>query len=102
MEVHDGAMSGAGRLLSIDEREILLKGDEKITVDQISLVSDSGEVRVFDLNPITSVRIVEKDVKQEVGKYLGLVASTRDQDVRRMNISTAGSSSTAPMIAWSA
>jgi hypothetical protein len=45
---------------------------------------------VFDLNPVTSVRIVEKDVNEQVGKYLGLVASTRDQDVRRMAISTAG------------
>ena len=29
-------------------------------------------------------------MNDEVGKYLGLVASTRDQDVRRMTISTAG------------
>jgi len=36
------------------------------------------------------VRVVEKDVTDEVGKYLGLVASTRDQDVRRVTISTAG------------
>src|SRR5207249_11898975 len=33
---------------------------------------------------------LEKDVNEEVGKYLGLIASTRDQDVRRMTISTAG------------
>ncbi|HXM98553.1 MAG TPA: hypothetical protein VN982_08775 [Candidatus Dormibacteraeota bacterium] len=90
IEVHDGAISAAGRLLSVDEREIPGKGDQKITVDQISLISDNGEVREFDLNPSTSVRLVEKDVRQEVGKYLKLVASARDQDVRRMNISTAG------------
>jgi archaellum component FlaC len=90
MEVRSGSESAAGRLLSIDESEIPIKGDEKITVDQISLVSDTGEVRVFDLTPTTSVRVVEKDVNDEVGKYLGLVASTRDQDVRRMTISTAG------------
>jgi hypothetical protein len=42
------------------------------------------------LNPATSVRIEEKDVNKQVGKYLGLVASTRDQDVRRMAISTVG------------
>ena len=29
-------------------------------------------------------------MNDEVGKYLSLVASTRDQDVRRMTISTAG------------
>ncbi|MGB0078715.1 MAG: DUF4139 domain-containing protein [Candidatus Sulfotelmatobacter sp.] len=90
LEVRSGSESASGRLLSIDEREIPIKGDQKITVDQISIVSDSGEVRVFDLTPTTSVRVVEKDVNEEVGKYLSLVASTRDQDVRRMTISTAG------------
>src|ERR1700722_15445812 len=90
LEVRSGSESASGRLLSIDEREIPLKGDQKVTVDQISIISDSGEVRVFDLNPSTSVRVAEKDVNDEVGKYLGLGAPTRDQDVRRMAISTAG------------
>ena len=90
LEVHSGSESASGRLLSIDEREIPIKGDQKVTVDQVSIVSDSGEVRVFDLTPSTSVRVAEKEVNEEVGKYLGLVASTRDQDLRRMTISTAG------------
>ncbi len=90
LELRSGSESASGRLLSIDEREIPIKGDQKVTVDQISIISDSGEVRVFDLTPTTIVRVTEKDVNDEVGKYLGLVASTRDQDVRRMTISTAG------------
>jgi hypothetical protein len=90
LEVRSGSETASGRLLSIDEREIPIKGDQKVTVDQISIISDSGEVRVFDLTPGTSVRVAEKDVNDEVGKYLSLVASTRDQDVRRMTISTAG------------
>jgi hypothetical protein len=44
-----------------------------------------------DLNPATSVRIIDKDLQIEVERYLGLIASSRDQDVRRMTISTAGS-----------
>jgi hypothetical protein len=90
LEVKSGSETATGRLLSIDEREIPIKGDQKITVDQISIVSDSGEVRIFDMTPGTSVRVAEKEVNEEVGKYLGLVASTRDQDLRRMTISTAG------------
>jgi hypothetical protein len=90
LEVKSGSESATGRLLSIDEREIPIKDGQKITVDQISIVSDAGEVRVFDLTPATSVRVAEKEVNEEVGKYLGLVASTRDQDLRRMTISTAG------------
>jgi len=90
LEVRSGSESASGRLLSIEERDLPGKVDQKITVTQISVVSESGEVRLFDLTPSTSVRVAEKEVNEEVGKYLGLVASTRDQDVRRMTISTAG------------
>ena len=98
LEIRSGSVTASGRLLSIEEREVPGKGDaangedgaRKATRTQISIVSDGGEVRVFDLTPATSVRVTEKDVNEEVGKYLGLVASTRDQDVRRMTISTAG------------
>ena len=98
VEVHSGSSTALGRLLSI-EREVMRdrpKNDagevekSKIGLTQVSLVTDNGEVRLFDLNPSTTVRVVEKEVNDEVGKYLGLVASTRDQDVRRMTISTAG------------
>ena len=90
LEVRSGSTNVSGRLLSIDQRELPLKDGQKLTVNQLSLVTDNGEVRVFDLNPATSVRIAEKDLNEQVGRYLGLVASTRDQDVRRMVISTAG------------
>jgi hypothetical protein len=103
VEVHSGSATASGRLLSIEERELQgrnnaasaedgseEKAGRKATLTQVSLVSDGGEVRVFDLTPATSVRVTEKDVNEEVGKYLGLVASTRDRDLRRMTISTAG------------
>lgn len=100
VEVHSGSASASGRLLSIEEREVPAKGGpgkdddsqpgSRVSLTQVSLVSDGGEVRIFDLTPATSVRVTEKDVNEEVGEYLGLVASTRDQDVRRMTISTAG------------
>lgn len=80
-----------GKLLSV-ERKTRTGASPGWTVetDEISLITESGEVRSVDLNSSTSVRIIEKDLQVEVGKYLGLIASSRDQDVRRMTISTAG------------
>ena len=79
----------AGKLLSA-ERKTRTGSNWTVETDEISMISDSGEVRSVDLNPTTSVRIAERDLNTEVSKYLGLVASSRDQDVRRMTISTAG------------
>ena len=78
-----------GKLLSV-ERKTRTGTNWTVETDEISLITDGCEVRSVDLNPSTSVRIVEKDLQIEVGRYLGLVASSRDQDVRRMTISTTG------------
>ncbi len=78
-----------GRLLSV-ERKTRSATNWTVETDEISLITENGEVHSVDLNPTTSVRIVEKDLQVEVGRYLNLIASSRDQDVRRMTISTTG------------
>jgi hypothetical protein len=78
-----------GKLLSV-ERKTRNSANWTSETEEISLISDTGEVRTVDLNPATSVRIVDHDLQLEVGKYLGLIASAREQDVRRMTVSTAG------------
>jgi hypothetical protein len=79
----------AGKLLSV-EKKSREKDNETNEWTEISLVSDSGEVRTAEVTPATSIRIAEKDLQVEVGRYLGLIASSRDQDLRRMTISTTG------------
>ena len=92
IEVRSGAASASGRLLSVEQVQRATAPDKTpLNVEVISLVSDSGEVRTFDLTPSTSVRITEHDLNQEVGRYLTLLSSTRERDLRRMTISTSGS-----------
>src|SRR5579872_7070518 len=67
MEVRNGSESASGRLLSVEERDVAGKGEQKITLTQISVVSDGGDVRIFDLTPSTSVHVAEREVNDEVG-----------------------------------
>jgi hypothetical protein len=91
IEVRSGSASAiTGKLLSV-ERKTRSSTTFTVETDEISLITDDGEVRSVDLNPSTSIRILDGDLKLEVGRYLGLIASSRDQDVRRMTLSTAGS-----------
>lgn len=90
LEVRGGtAPAVAGRLLSV-ERKTRTGTNWTIETDEISLITDAGEVRTVDLSPATTVRIAERDLQIEIGRYLGLIASARDQDLRRMKISAAG------------
>ncbi len=90
LEVRGGSgTSVTGRLLSVQQKS-RVKDNGKTEWTEIALVSDNGEVRTAEVTPSTSVRIAEKDLQMEVGRYLGLIASSRDQDLRRMTISTTG------------
>ena len=89
LEIRDGATRVTGRLLSV-ERVQRGNGTAASQVDALSVVTESGEIQTVALDPGVSVRIVEADLNQEVAKYLSLVASVRDQDVRRLTISTTG------------
>lgn len=78
-----------GRLLSVERRNQLQK-ETATTLESFSILTDFGEMRSFDLTPAVRVRIVDRDLRQEVGRYLDVVGSSREQDVRRMVISSAG------------
>jgi hypothetical protein len=89
IEVTSASGAVLGRLLSVEQRTSQ-RGESTTTIDAISIVTDAGELRSFDLSPTVRVRIVERDLRQEIGRYLDVVGTIREQDVRRMVISTAG------------
>jgi hypothetical protein len=89
LEVRTGQVRTVGRLLSV-ERVDRHTNNTVSSVDTLSLVTDSGEIQTFALDAGVTVRIVERELGEEVGKYLALVASVRDQDLRRLSIATAG------------
>lgn len=90
LEVRTGSTVVSGRLLSV-ERKTRVSGGTTLEVDLATLVSDTGEVRSVEITPAVSVRLAERGVSDEVGRYLGLLSSVRQQDIRRMTIATAGS-----------
>ncbi|HEY0701383.1 MAG TPA: hypothetical protein VGD60_01325, partial [Candidatus Acidoferrales bacterium] len=90
LEVINGAAVMTGRLLSV-ERKTRTSGGTTLEVDLATIVTDSGEVRSFEITPTVSVRLAEREVSQEVNRYVDLLASMRQESLRRMTISTAGS-----------
>ena len=91
VEVHSGSATATGRLLSVEKIRKQRARDDFEDVTTFSIVSDAGEMRNFDLGSATSVRIAERELTDEVGRYLSLIGSSRARDVRRMSLTAAGS-----------
>ncbi len=91
VEVRSGSATATGRLLSVEKLRKQRGRDDFEDVTTFSIVTDAGEMRNFDLVAGTSVRIAERELTEEVGRYLSLIGSSRARDVRRMSFTAAGS-----------
>ena len=89
VDVRAGATRVTGRLLGVERLD--QRGSGGISqIDAVSVVTDGGEIHTIPLEATVTVRIVETDLNQEVGRYLTLLSSARDQDLRRLSIATTG------------
>ncbi len=90
VEVRNGAASTLGKVFSVEtvKRETAKGGTLDVT--QLAIVTDAGELRLFELGPGVTVRAAEGEIREDVSRYLNLVGSTRSKDVRRMTISATG------------
>jgi hypothetical protein len=91
VEIRSGAAVAAGRLLSVEEHERKQKDETVTSVTYISLMTDAGEIKNFELSPATSVRILDRDLQDDAARFLKLLSTARQQESRRMTISAAGS-----------
>ncbi len=82
--------TASGRLLSVEQEDRTTDSGTTYHATEFSIVTDSGEMRNFELSPTVSVRLAERDLTDEVGRYLNLVGSSRARDLRRMTISDTG------------
>jgi hypothetical protein len=90
VEVHNGSDNVTGRLLSVEKEKRFTEKGEVLRSHRVLGHIRRGDMRSFDLGSSTSVRLVEHDLSDEVGKYLNLIGSSRARDLRRMTISDTG------------
>ena len=90
VEVAGKTESATGRLLSVEEEDRTNDSGATYHVTDFSIVTDSGEMKNFELSPGISVRLADHELNDEVGRYLNLVGSSRARDLRRMTVSATG------------
>ena len=87
--VRSGTVETAGRIFSVEERT-RVRNDVTEEMTQLTLLGDDGAIRSVELTPATTVQLVERDVREDISSYLGITASARGEDARRMVMSATG------------
>ncbi|HTV00838.1 MAG TPA: hypothetical protein VMF13_09885 [Luteitalea sp.] len=89
VEVQAGASRTVGRVLGLESRP-RTSGDNTEQVEHLAVVADGGAVHFIELKPGVVVRLLDGDIRGDLGQYLDALQSARTQEVRRMSVHTAG------------
>jgi hypothetical protein len=76
VDVRAGTAVTTGRILTVEQKTRTRTGGTE-AVTELTLVSDDGAVRTIELTPATSVHLDDRDVRDDLSSYLGIVASSR-------------------------
>ena len=90
VEVASAAGTIVGQILSV-ESYTEVEGERTGLVRELAIVTDAGELKTVEITPRTSVRVVDRELRGDVRRYLDVLSSARQRDVRRMSIATTGS-----------
>jgi hypothetical protein len=89
-----------GRVLHVERRVRPQSGGTIAERDELTLVSDAGEITTVDVGSNTRVRITDADLRQDVARYLDIAATNSDRSQRRVVLSTVGDGTRQVMVSY--
>jgi hypothetical protein len=76
--------------LTVERKGTVSANGAATSVDELSIITPTGQLRRFELTPAIAVRVADPELGRELSRYLSVVGSARSRDFRRMIISARG------------
>jgi hypothetical protein len=90
IEVKVGDRAETGSILSARGVETGPENDKRLVREQLTLLLDSGDVTNLDLTSISSMRLLDAKLQQDLKQYLQAVAQAKSRDRRSIYIDSTG------------
>ena len=92
VEVSGKETAISGRLMNIEEQQERGSGSDSSNVEHryLTVVADSGTIRVIELTPATNVRLLDAELDKQLGRYLSMMSSARNAELRHLTIESRG------------
>ncbi|WP_263365230.1 DUF4139 domain-containing protein [Edaphobacter bradus] len=88
VEVTGSGAAFTGRILNMEIRSIPGPTENTPPTEKrfLTVISDSGTVRTFELTSATQVRLLDSTLHADLARYLELIASNRSQGLRHLTL----------------
>jgi hypothetical protein len=68
--------------------------------DELTVVTDAGDITTIEIGGSTRVRIADTDLRQDVARYLDIAGTNSDRSQRRVVLSTVGTGSRQLLVSY--
>ncbi|HET7348055.1 MAG TPA: hypothetical protein VFJ10_12035, partial [Acidobacteriaceae bacterium] len=85
-----GAGVTTGRIVSYESRTEKTATGGETDHRVLTIVTDTGAVRTFDVTPAISVRVIDGGLRRDLDDYLALLASTQTRQMRHLTLQAQG------------
>jgi len=80
----------AGRIVDYESRTEKTASGGETDRRFLTVVTDTGAIRTFEVTPATSVRVIDGDLRRDLDDYLKLLASTETRQMRHLTLKANG------------
>ncbi len=81
----------SGRLMGAELKTRSSGPGATVQVAELAIFTPAGEIRTVELESAGALRLVDASLASDLGRYLELLSSSHQRDVRRLQIQTSGS-----------
>lgn len=88
-----GQVAVTGRILHYGTTDETTSNGDTIPHRTLTVVSEAGGIRTFDLGSSAMVRVVDGDLRRDLNDYLELLAESQNQQIRHLTLQARGTGS---------
>jgi hypothetical protein len=100
VEIQTGAGAVSGKLMGAEVKRREVGANGTVETTEALVFTPEAQVRVLELRSAASIRLLDSELSAQVSRYLDLLRTGHERDVRRLEIETAGGSSRSLQVSY--
>jgi hypothetical protein len=90
VEIQTAAGAVSGKLMGAEVKRRIVEDDQTVETTEALVFTAQGQVRALDISSAAAIRLLDPGLSSQVSRYLDLLRTGHERDVRRLEIETVG------------
>jgi hypothetical protein len=100
VEIQTSAGAVSGKLMGAEVKRRTVGNDQTVETTEALVFTAAGQLRALDVSSAAAIRLLDPGLSSQVSRYLDLLRTGHERDVRRLEIETVGGSARSLQVSY--